>query len=148
MLLLAALSNLFGVGVKRVSGASMLPTLAEQAVVFVLHEPLATLLGRDLARFEVVTLKAPYSGEAQVKRIIALPGETIHISGGVLYINGATVFVPHRGLGTEYTQQTSFTVPAGHVFVLGDNRLPLASRDSRQYGAVPLGNITGRVLGY
>lgn len=145
---LAALSNLFGVGVRRVSGESMLPTLPEHAVVFVLHEPLASVLRQPLNRFDIVTLRAPYSGEQQVKRVIALPGERVHITNGVLFINNKPVFVPHRGTATEYTEQTLFTVPPDHIFVLGDNRLPLASRDSRQYGAVPLQNVTGRVLGY
>lgn len=126
----------------------MLPTLPEQGIVFVLNEPLARALGHELTRFAIVTLKAPYTADAQVKRVIALPGESVHIRSGVLFINGKAVLAPHRGLGTEYTEQTAFTVPPGHVFVLGDNRLPLASRDSRQYGPVPLANITGRVLWY
>jgi signal peptidase I len=35
-------------------------------------------------------------------------------------------------------------VPDAHVFVLGDNRAPLGSRDSRAFGPVPLANVSGR----
>jgi hypothetical protein len=52
-------------------------------------------------------------------------------------------------VASEFAGHGSFpasTVPAGHVFVLGDNRMPLASRDSRDFGPVPLGAVRGRVV--
>lgn len=114
------------------------------AVVLVAQRP---IMGA-IARFAVVTLRAPFSGDPQIKRVVAFAGETIRIAGGLLYINDQVVVEPHRSLLPEHAEQQRFTVPAGHVFVLGDNRSPLASRDSRQYGPVPLTDITGRVLWY
>lgn len=139
-----ALTNTFLLGVRRVSGESMLPTLPDRALVLVAQRP---VMG-TIERFTVVTLQAPFSGEAQIKRVVAFPGETIRIANGVLYIDEHAVVEPHRSILPEHAQQQRFTVPDGHVFVLGDNRSPLASRDSRQYGPVPETDITGRVLLY
>lgn len=122
----------------------MAPTLRDRAVVVVLGKWFV----KEFERFDVITLRAPFSDELQTKRIVGFPGETIRISGGMLFINNEPVLAPHRTTNAGNAEQASFTIPARHVFVLGDNRMPLASRDSRQYGPVPLENITGKLLGY
>lgn len=132
------------IGVRRVAGESMEPTLTHNAVVLVAQRP---VMG-TIERFTIVTIHAPFSGDSQIKRVVAFGGETIQIEHGVLYIDGHAVVEPHRALVPEHAQQQRVTVPSGHVFVLGDNRSPLASRDSRQYGPVPETSITGRVLLY
>jgi signal peptidase I len=76
-----------------------------------------------------------------IKRVIALPGETIEIKNGYVYINGQVLEEP-------YLQQLTFgnvssrVISPGHVFVLGDNRS--ASNDSRSFGEVALSNVVGR----
>lgn len=139
-----AITNTFFFGIRRVTGESMEPTLHGGAVVLVAQRPVMGTLNR----FAVVTLRAPFSRDQQIKRVVAFAGETIRIENGVLYIDERAVVEPHRSLVPEHAQQQRFTVPDGHVFVLGDNRSPLASRDSRQYGPVPETDLTGRVLLY
>jgi signal peptidase I len=76
-----------------------------------------------------------------IKRVVALPGETIEIKDGHVYIDGQILEEPYL------QQQTLGSVPLRviteeHVFVLGDNRG--ASNDSRSFGEVALSNIVGR----
>lgn len=81
-----------------------------------------------------------------LKRVIGVPGDRVMITGGNLYINNRQekedyVFTP--GLNGEMEE---VTVPAGHVFVLGDNRA--ASTDSRSdaVGFVEIESIEGKVI--
>jgi signal peptidase I len=79
----------------------------------------------DPQRFDIVLFEYPYGDEpvAYVKRIIGLPGETVEIIGGKVYINSSP-----QALDDSFTRETPrgsfgpFTVPEGHYFVLGDNR--------------------------
>lgn len=80
-----------------------------------------------------------------IKRVVALPGDTVAVRDGVLVVNGE----PKREPYVDYnlTDSSFFgpeRVPAGHVFVMGDNRSN--SRDSRAFGPVPEEDLTGKVL--
>ena len=87
-----------------------------------------------------------------IKRIVAGPGDTIHIAGGHLYrkVPGASGFAREpdaythpcsnpRAQGCDFP--TPITIPAGHWFLLGDNRGD--SDDSRWWGPVPTAWIVG-----
>jgi signal peptidase I len=108
-----------------------------------------------------------------VKRVIALPGDTVQVQGNEVYVNGRQL--PHRPLpatdesldragkrrlvyedngtisyriqeasdGADTAAYPATEVPQGHCFVLGDNRE--SSVDSRRFGLVPLGDILGKV---
>jgi len=76
-----------------------------------------------------------------IKRVIGLPGETIEVRDGHVYVNGQVL------LESYLTQLTSghhppYVIRPGYVFVLGDNRG--ASNDSRSFGEVALSDIIGR----
>jgi len=76
-----------------------------------------------------------------IKRIIGLPGETVRMTGGVVYINNVPLeepYITNRGNGN----MNSIKVPDGEYFVLGDNRTN--SSDSRAFGTVPGDTITGK----
>jgi signal peptidase I len=138
-IVIAVLINLFLAQATRVYGSSMEPNLhtdqrlVVEKVSYRLHVP---------HRGDVVVIRMPDRGpELLIKRIIALPGETIEVRSGVVYIND-------QPLDEEYLVRTTTgsygpsTVPEGHVFVMGDNRG--ASNDSRVFGPVPLEHVVGR----
>ena len=100
-------------------------------------------------RGDVIVFKAPVNEEDDyIKRIIGLPGETVSIKNGHVYINGKMLEENYLA-STLYTSGGLFlpndkevVVPQDHFFVLGDNR-PYSS-DSRAWGFVPKQNIIGR----
>jgi signal peptidase I len=82
-----------------------------------------------------------------IKRLIAFGGETVEIKGGDIYINGRLTETPqtkdiyYYNRGTYGEEGKATRVPAGQVFVLGDNSA--SSHDSRYWGFVPEENIIG-----
>jgi signal peptidase I len=88
-----------------------------------------------------------------VKRVIALPGQTISLAGGRVYINGHLLpepwLTPQMRTDTypgptdaPYSLHNAFQVPAGDVYVMGDNRTE--SCDSRYWGPVRQSTIVGK----
>ncbi|MGH3405705.1 MAG: signal peptidase I [Streptosporangiaceae bacterium] len=86
-----------------------------------------------------------------VKRVIALPGQTIYSAGGILYVDGRRLREPYLPsddpLGPPIpgaTRHDPFRVPPGEFYVMGDNRA--ISCDSRYWGPVRGSSIIGRVV--
>lgn len=77
-------------------------------------------------RGDIVVLKYPDDeSETYVKRVIGLPGETVEILDGKIYIDGSTEPLEEDYLKEEWTVATgpyTFEVPEGSYFVMGDNR--------------------------
>lgn len=103
-------------------------------------------LKRDPRRMDIIVFKYPAKpGEEQkdmVKRIIGLPGETVKIRNGLVYINDK----PLREKHTLYPDKSDFgpvRIPYGSYFVLGDNRT--FSNDSRSWGVLSGNRIIGIV---
>lgn len=92
-------------------------------------------------RGDIVVAEVPNQEAGLIKRVVALPGETVEVRSGHTYINGEELSEPwvmHFG-GPEYP---ATLVPEGHIFIVGDNRA--VSRDSRAIGAIPLEDVTRR----
>ena len=90
-------------------------------------------------------------GTDLVKRVIALPGQSIYSADGILYVNGRRLrepyLPPHDPLGPpipDATRQDPFHVPRGEFYVMGDNRA--ISCDSRYWGPIKGSSIIGRVV--
>ena len=126
----------------RVSSDSMKPTYSTG------DEILVQKIGahaREPARGDIVVVHSPVSGDLVIKRVAALGGQTVGIANGVLRVDGQAVPEPYldrADLGGTYFGP--MTVPAGTVFLLGDQRL--GSVDSRSFGPVPVESIVGRVV--
>jgi signal peptidase I len=155
----------------KIEGSSMQPNLHTNQYILVnkivyfhfdLNAPLRLLPGRgDLPPKIVYPFHMPRRGEVVVfeyprdqskdyiKRVIGLPGETVDIHDGLVYVNGAPLDEPYlEGAQTVCRPETDqcsrgpVTVPAGAVFVMGDNRSN--SSDSREWDALPLDRIIGK----
>jgi len=138
----ATLIVTFGFQVARVEGRSMEPTLGNQDRLVI--NKLAYRLS-DPGIGDLVMLIHPLDpDQTLVKRIVAGPGDRISMSGGRVSRNGVRVdeaFVP--GVSRSYEDHPMESVPAGHYYVLGDNRAN--SSDSRRFGFVPRKYILGKV---
>jgi signal peptidase I len=116
---------------------------------------------RDPRRKEIIVFTTPTkdgvdlaknacgAGGTFVKRLIGLPGDTVHEDGqGFISINGEKLSEPYvqgwrRQRDVENRNRT-WHVPAGEYFFMGDNRWQ--SCDSRRWGAVPRKNLIGKVF--
>ena len=125
----------------RVDGTSMLDTLHENNIMGVsrLHYRL-----NEPQRGEIITCNYPEDGNKLfVKRIIGLPGETIEIREGTVYIDGEPIAETYLTRVDDQSMDP-ITLAKDEIFVLGDNR-PV-SQASRAVGPLTLDEIYGRVL--
>ncbi len=143
----------------RVDGNSMHPTLHSGDLLLLLKYPrwlrawgLPTAYPRrgDLLIFKAPA-DSPYSYETlwgvrhrpyNVKRVLALPGDTVAIEDGQLIVNGRPLAESYVNDGV-LNDQPPLRVPPGKVWVMGDNRLVGESLDSRVYGSVDLRDAAG-----
>lgn len=151
LLLIALLCLVFMFGVVRpfvvepfyVPSESMSPTM--EAGDRVVAAKFAYRLGKA-ERGDIVVFEGSGSrGGPTMKRLVGLPGDTIAIENGVLYVNGERrqePYVDYRLSDGNFFGPAR--VPGGHVFVMGDNRPD--SRDSRFFGPVPEEDLLGRVV--
>jgi len=137
-LLIALAINFFVVQPTLVRGYSMEPTLHQEERLLV--EKLSYRF-RLPQQGDIVVLKVAQEPIPLVKRVIALPGETVEIRQGKVYVNGQHLDEPYLRQ-TPYGNMPARQVPAGSIFVLGDNRNN--SNDSRVFGMVPLDDVVGK----
>jgi signal peptidase I len=137
-----------------IPSASMVPTLRPYDRILVLK---AFFNWHDLHQGDIVVFSRPPSdrcggGENDlVKRVIALPGQTIYSVGNTVYVNGRPLAQPYLPridpLGPPIPDATPlhpFHVPAGEFYMMGDNRQ--ISCDSRYWGPIKGSSIIGRVV--
>ncbi len=124
---------------------SMQPTLVEGDNLVV--EKLSPKLG-GLHRGDIIVFKVPEENRQLIKRLIAVEGDKVEIKDGKVYVNDEeSKVVDLPGVETNPGDNPAYsklTVPAGHVYVLGDNR-PY-SNDSRAKGPIETKRITGRAI--
>ncbi len=136
--LIALFINVYVAQATVIDGPSMQPNLYYDQQVMV--EKVTYRFFHGPRRGDVVTFELPGEESALIKRVVALPGETVEVRNGRVLINGQSLEEPWTTQlgGPGYP---STVVPPLHIFVLGDNRPN--SRDSRYFGLVPLDQVTG-----
>ena len=138
LLLVGSITGVLPLQVMRVDSGSMSPTIATGDLVAVERG------AGEVDRSDVVVASHPDTGEPLVKRVVGLGGDQVAIEDGVLVVDGEPVCEsavdPARQDGVWFGP---VTVPAGEVFLLGDDRG--GSIDSRDFGTVPADDIEGHV---
>ena len=127
-------------GVVRYQDPFMAPAIRSGDLVFFYRYKQTGYLPQDAIMLE-------YDGEKQVRRVIAMAGDTVDITEDGLVINGALQQELNTWQKTErYKEGVDFplTVPEGEVFVLADSRADAA--DSRVYGCVKIDYTQGKVM--
>lgn len=130
----------------QVQGPSMYPTLINGNFYWL--DRLAYEI-RKPQPGDIVALKDPSGRGFDVKRIIAVPTESVYITGGKVYVNGKLLnepYLPRKVKTFAYAdrQDEMFCLAPNQFFVMGDNRGN--SCDSRTFGAIPKDLILGKVL--
>jgi signal peptidase I len=151
--LLSVLLRTYAYGTFWIPSASMVPALAVYDHILVQK---AFFNWRDAREGDVVVFAHPPldqcpgpAGGDLVKRVIALPGQTIFSSGNHIYVNGQLLAEPYLPaydpLGPPIaSSQHPYRVPPGELYVLGDNRSD--SCDSRFWGPIQGSSIIGRAI--
>ncbi|MEX1019660.1 MAG: signal peptidase I [Litorilinea sp.] len=138
-MILALLVHLFLAQATVVYGQSMEPNLHEHERLII--DKLSYQL-RAPQRHDIVVLDLPTMEELLVKRVIGLPGETVEIRHGEVFVNGAPIPEPFpHDLG--FQSSPLITLGPLTYFVMGDNREN--SNDSRAFGPIRRDTILGRV---
>jgi signal peptidase I len=125
---------------------SMVPTLEVGDRVLV--NKLSYTTG-DIGRGDIVVFARPGGPgtdgiEDLIKRVVALPGETVEGRDGKVYVDGEPLEEDYLVDGVETSVFPPYQVPEDHVWVMGDNRN--ASDDSRRFKGVPVDDVVGRAF--
>jgi signal peptidase I len=149
--LLAGLVRTFAFQTFWIPSSSMVPTIDVYDRVLVQK---AFFTWHDVREGQIVVFSHPpldhCLGEGDlVKRVIALPDQTIYSSGNSIYVNGRLLAEPYLPqydpLGPPIaSSQHPYRVPPGEFYVLGDNRAD--SCDSRYWGPITGSSIIGKVV--
>jgi signal peptidase I len=127
-----------------VQGRSMAPTLEDGQMCLLKRW---AYFCNGPRRGDLVVLRDPGHADYAVKRIVGLPGESVLLKDGVVFVNGRRLREPYLAWGTQTEaaggRTSRVVLPAETFYVLGDNR-PV-SEDSRYYGAIHRSRIIGLI---
>ncbi len=124
----------------RIQGESMEPTYRNESFAFCWRPQ---YLFSDIKRFDIVTIRFTGKSIMLLKRVIALPGETLEFRQGILYIDGKQTQEPYVKYHTPWNLPPR-KIRADHVYVVGDNRGTLMSRHT--FGQVQIKRVLGGVI--
>ncbi len=158
--ILAMFIRTFAVQAFKIPTGSMRPTLLERDLILVskfiygAKIPFTNLRlpkVRQPKRGDVIVFIYPEDSKKDfIKRLVGLPGETVEIKNGTIYIDDQALLDPifnqkyYYNRGDLCQEGQKITVPLDNYFVLGDNSA--SSKDSRYWGFVPSQNILGKAI--
>ena len=145
-LIIAFFIKIFALDATKVEGNSMLNTLHSGDMLFV-NKVSKHFKGYE--RADIVIIEAPDQEDTlYIKRIIGMPGDNIEVKDGNVYVNGEIYQENYINADETLTtnENYSWTVGDGQYFVMGDNRLPNASNDSRNFGPISADKIVGHAF--
>ncbi len=119
--------------VTMVIGDSMNPTLNDKQFVVAASTTISDVERNDIILFE------KYNGDLLIKRVVAVPGDTLEIKDNKLIVNGSVVAEDYIKEPMNTADLAEFKIPQSRYFVLGDNRND--SEDSRALGLIGENNI-------
>jgi signal peptidase I len=126
---------------REVFNISMLPNIEPGDYIMV--NRLSFLIGQP-KRGDVVIINAPLDNERDViKRVIALPGDSVEVNANTVYVNSTALAEPYIMEPVDY-ELPGQKIPEGNYFVLGDNRNN--SNDSHKGWLAPESDITGKAM--
>jgi signal peptidase I len=130
--------------------SSMLPNF-EDGDYLIVSRQAYKLFGGDPDRGDVIVFDSHRKSEDGsekylIKRVIGLPGETITITGGTVYINGEALDQSYTMDGTTSGEIIDYVIPEDTYFCCGDNRLNSLDSRSEEIGVVSRDSIFGKVV--
>lgn len=130
--LIALFVRTFIFNIAVVNGESMNPTLNEKDKLICLSYKRFT----DIPRGQIVVIDAPNDNRNYIKRLVGKPGDTIEFRDGKVILNGKVL--EENYTSSDYTESNvdAFKLKDDEYFVMGDNRLPGMSIDSRYFGPI------------
>ncbi|MBX3000518.1 MAG: signal peptidase I [Caldilineaceae bacterium] len=124
----------------RIEGSSMEPNFHNGE--YLLVNKLAYRLG-EYQRGDVIVFKYPGdTTKDYIKRVIGLPGDTVEIREGMLYVNDQLITEPYNVMPMHYLNEMPRVVEPGTLYVMGDNRP--ASSDTRDWGLLDQELVIGQ----
>jgi signal peptidase I len=128
--------------------AGMAPQLPEDREQWVLVNKAAYFFGGP-GRGDVVVFYSPADKQLSIKRVIAVPGDTITLTATTVSVNKYTLNEPYISTLKGESQNPVLInqkLGADQYYVMGDDRMPSAGADSRTFGAVSRQNIIGKAV--
>ncbi|BCJ86996.1 signal peptidase I [Effusibacillus dendaii] len=149
----------------KVLGSSMEPTLQNNEYIFISKLPHTLKSEPDYGDIVIIDsridrtrtvkddiVESPFFNlvtghtdhDTWVKRVIGKPGDVLEFRDHKVYRNGTALNEPYLKETMNYSTNQKITVPADHIFVMGDNRN--YSKDSRMIGSIPLDHVLGKMV--
>jgi signal peptidase I len=132
-----------------VEGNSMEKTLHnnDRLIIEKISPRFGKLSRGDIVTLDVSDLKSLVHNSPIIKRVIGIEGDLIEIKDKKVYVNGNVLEENYTNVeGTDEGNFSKVTVPPGQIYVIGDNRMPGGSNDSRNIGPLELNRVGGRAI--
>lgn len=142
-LILSYIVRTFIFNIALVNGNSMNPTLQNKEALF----SISSFINKDFKQGDIVVFKSSIENSNYIKRIIAVPNQRITIKHGCVYVDEEILEEDYiSNPYTENFQNIDLVLGEDEYFVMGDNRDPYQSVDSRHFGPIDRSRIISKSI--